>query len=193
MNRKAVSGILRGWRIGAAICIAVLSAAGAWANEKPTYEKEIDQGLFALESGHAGEAMAAFRRALELRPEDASAAYNLACAYARQEKVEEGFDWLALAAVWGYNDVEHARKDGDLEHLRSDPRYAILIDQIQKGAHAVGAPVYISDTDPALGLVVMVEGLTNDVPTIGAGIVVGQSEGRLYIATANHVVRRARE
>jgi hypothetical protein len=39
-------------------------------------------------------------------------------------------------------------------------------------------------------LVVMIEGKLGDSPTLGAGIIFGTGQDRLYIVTANHVVRR---
>jgi S1-C subfamily serine protease len=43
---------------------------------------------------------------------------------------------------------------------------------------------------PASELIVMIEGQLGGELTAGAGILFGAQEGRLYIATANHVVRR---
>jgi Trypsin-like peptidase domain len=47
-----------------------------------------------------------------------------------------------------------------------------------------------SNIDESKNLVVMIRGDLQDSPTIGAGLVFGVLDNRLYIVTANHVVRR---
>ena len=47
-----------------------------------------------------------------------------------------------------------------------------------------------SDADEAKRLIVMIEGKMQGAKVIGAGIIIGSHADRLYIATANHVVRR---
>jgi hypothetical protein len=46
------------------------------------------------------------------------------------------------------------------------------------------------DDQSVARLVVMIQGKIGDAPSVGAGIVVGIGNDRLYIATANHVVRQ---
>ena len=47
-----------------------------------------------------------------------------------------------------------------------------------------------ADADEAKRLIVMIEGKIQGAKVIGAGIIIGSGADRLYIATANHVVRR---
>jgi hypothetical protein len=56
-------------------------------------------------------------------------------------------------------------------------------------AHAADRP---GETD-AKKLVAMVQGQLAGHPTVGAAVVVGLSEGRLYLVTADHVVREKGE
>lgn len=53
-------------------------------------------------------------------------------------------------------------------------------------------PMHAQDREsgPGAGLVVMIGGSIAGTPTFGAGIIVGRERDRLYIATANHVVRQ---
>jgi Tol biopolymer transport system component len=46
------------------------------------------------------------------------------------------------------------------------------------------------ESEEATQLIVMISGQLAGAPTSGAGIIVAYEDGRLYIATANHVVRR---
>jgi ankyrin repeat protein len=47
-----------------------------------------------------------------------------------------------------------------------------------------------SDVDETSHLVVMLRDSLRETPTVGAGIIVGRRDLRLYVVTANHVVRR---
>ena len=47
-----------------------------------------------------------------------------------------------------------------------------------------------SDVEETSHLVVMLRDSLRDTPTVGAGIIVGRRDLRLYVVTANHVVRR---
>lgn len=53
----------------------------------------------------------------------AKAAYNAACAWSRQGKADEAFEWLRIAREAGWNDASLAREDADLANIRNDPRF----------------------------------------------------------------------
>ena len=57
----------------------------------------------------------------------------------------------------------------------------------------IGKSQLNSEIEVAKNLIVMIQGTLQDEPTFGAGIVVGEQNNRLYIVTANHVVRRGEE
>src|SRR5580698_8882043 len=73
---------------------------------------------------------------------------------------------------------------------------------LRRLALAVGLTPFLVASNPALGadldkdiestsrLVVMIDNRLGAEPAFGAGIVVGRDKERLYIVTANHVVRR---
>lgn len=48
----------------------------------------------------------------------------------------------------------------------------------------------VQSREVAAQLVVMIQGTIGDAPTTGAGIIIGLANDQLYVATANHVVRR---
>jgi predicted esterase len=50
--------------------------------------------------------------------------YNLACALARNNQLEAAFYWLQKAALEEGVDADWAKRDPDLAHLRSDPRWS---------------------------------------------------------------------
>jgi len=67
------------------------------------------------------------QRIVRLRPERATAHYNLACSLSLTNQVEGALGELALAVRLGYSDLEHLEKDSDLSAVRSDPRYRDFI------------------------------------------------------------------
>jgi hypothetical protein len=72
-------------------------------------------------------AIEAYGKALELgafAPKlRASCFYDMACAYALQGDVKQGFAYLEKAMAAGFRDLAHLRTDGDLQALHSDPRW----------------------------------------------------------------------
>lgn len=67
------------------------------------------------------------RRLVRLRPQDAVAHYNLACSYCLLGNHELALQELRRAFELGYDDFTFLSKDNDLEGLRDDRRYKILI------------------------------------------------------------------
>ena len=65
-------------------------------------------------------------RLIRLRPQDATAFYNLACSYALLGEADKAFEALGRAMTLGYDHAEEMDTDPDLESIRSDPRYAPL-------------------------------------------------------------------
>jgi tetratricopeptide (TPR) repeat protein len=88
------------------------------------------RGLARLSLGDCDGSVEDFLRFLKLRPGDAVAPYNVACAHARAGRVEEALDWLEKAVVAGFLDGagnrEHLAADPDLESLRRHPRFRRL-------------------------------------------------------------------
>jgi tetratricopeptide (TPR) repeat protein len=77
--------------------------------------------------GRFGDGLKIDRRLVELRPKDALAHYNLACSYSLMKKVDPALRALRKAIELGYDDFEYLRKDGDLDAVKSDPRFRQLL------------------------------------------------------------------
>lgn len=67
------------------------------------------------------------QRIVQLRPDDATAHYNLACRYALLRQPDLAIQTLKRAVELGYNDFQFMTQDRDLESLRKDPRFADLL------------------------------------------------------------------
>lgn len=74
------------------------------------------------------EAEAAYRQAIELNPDDATAYYNLACLYALQKKVAQTIDSLQQAIQLDAKCRNIARTDTDFDGIREDPSFQGLLD-----------------------------------------------------------------
>jgi Zn-dependent protease len=98
---------------------------------EPNLEADLATALF-----HAGhfEASAAASEHLFERSGRADEAYNVACAFARMGRVDDGMAWLGRAESAGYTDLAHLLADEDLAALRAHPTYAELVARLGGGA-----------------------------------------------------------
>ncbi len=102
------------------------------------------RGMRNHENGHYDEAIAAFRKAIDLGYREDASAYNIACGYALKGDKDHAFEWLRKAASYGF-DVEGYLDDDDLDSLRSDPRWKDL----RKDARAARRDAKKSEGDHA--------------------------------------------
>ena len=72
------------------------------------------------------------KKLVSLRPEDATARYNLACRYALLKQPDLALVTLRKAIELGYRDFRYMEEDRDLESIRKDPRFRKLIREYQK-------------------------------------------------------------
>jgi len=66
-------------------------------------------------------------RLAQLRPQNATIFYNLACSHAVLNQIGEAFFALEQAADLGYRDVDHLVADPDLAVLRTHERFRRLL------------------------------------------------------------------
>ncbi|MEO6120360.1 MAG: protein kinase, partial [Terriglobales bacterium] len=77
----------------------------------------------------AEDSMRETKMAMTLRSNDASVLYNAACVYCTLKKKPEAMETLRRAWTAGFKDADWARRDPDLELLRSDPEFDELYPQ----------------------------------------------------------------
>lgn len=58
--------------------------------------------------------------------------YNMACAYSRLGENDKAFEWLDKAIAAGFTNIQFLKSDEDLEALRSDARFAKLIEKADR-------------------------------------------------------------
>lgn len=69
------------------------------------------------------EAIEAFQKAIEAGYREDAASYNIACGYALKGDPDKAFEWLRKAAEAGFEVASYLERDGDLDNLKSDPRW----------------------------------------------------------------------
>ena len=70
----------------------------------------------------------------KLKPCDSAVHYNLACSYSLLGSVNKALESLGKAVVLGYNDIKHLESDSDLDGLRDEAGYEMLINKLKKSA-----------------------------------------------------------
>ncbi|HEX9206883.1 MAG TPA: hypothetical protein VF851_01520 [Steroidobacteraceae bacterium] len=77
-------------------------------------------------------------RALRSRVGEFSTAYNLACAYSMLGDVDRALSLLDEAVRDGRGNLGWIEHDADFDNLRSDPRYAAIVDRLRRGVTPAG-------------------------------------------------------
>ena len=69
----------------------------------------------------------------EICPREPLVWYNLACSYALTTRKDEALSALARAVDLGYKDYTWIREDSDLESIRNDQRFEVLMRRLMTG------------------------------------------------------------
>jgi len=87
-----------------------------------------DLGNLLADQGRLDEAIRYLSEAVRLQPDDSvPVCYNIACAYARQNRREEAIAWLKKAVEGGFNRWDLLGNDRDMENIRNTSYYKSLI------------------------------------------------------------------
>ncbi len=71
-------------------------------------------------------------RLVKLKPYDPLVHYNLACSYSLLNKINLGLGALSNAIKLGYVDIEHLENDADLDNVRNQEEYDVLIGKLKR-------------------------------------------------------------
>ncbi|MGD9872634.1 MAG: hypothetical protein AB7T27_00030 [Kiritimatiellia bacterium] len=86
------------------------------------------------QTGRFKEGLEADLRLSRLSPLDGAVWYNLACSHALTGSADDAFAALEKAVRLGYDEYEWMQEDGDLESLRSDPRFKAILSRMKTPA-----------------------------------------------------------
>ncbi len=132
VRRAAALGLLR---LGPEGLLALDQCRAKFTGVPPdSAALRIQIGNGFLEEGKCERALAEYRRAIQVDPENQIAWYNIACALSRLQRTEEAIDALRKAIQFGYDDVEWMKRDTDLDHIRETNGYAELVRELEKKA-----------------------------------------------------------
>jgi len=81
-----------------------------------------------VSAGEHEEGLRQAERAVSLDPDDPYTIYGLSCIYSRLEKVDQGIEALQRAVAGGFGHKAWIANDSDLDALREDPRFTLLLD-----------------------------------------------------------------
>jgi predicted esterase len=145
-------------RIAASVLVGALAtlllSAPLRAQAEDDYTREFRKGYEALVAGRIDEGIVSMKRCLELRSDDSTPAYNLACAYSLKNEPDAGFEWLGRALDLGFAFAQSdsftmlASSDKDLANLRADARFAAVLERCKAqyakvDAYAATPVVYV--------------------------------------------------
>jgi predicted esterase len=176
--------------------LLILVSLAAGQDTTDEYVETFRHGIKALRARGFDNAITDFRRCLELRPNEATCAYNLACAYSLKGESEPALAWLERAVDWGYGylegRVERVAADADLDSVRADPRYAAAIERMRAmrdraRAYAAKPAVYVPEAladEEKLGVLLVLHPLggTKDKAVAGRWRKIADSLGLALVA-----------
>lgn len=125
-------------------------------------------GRIYRQQGDYARAIAEHKLAIAIDPGLPDAYYNIACYYALMKRRDDAIAWLAAALDQGFGRRELLVTDPDLESVRGDPRFAILL---TAGRLPTGIPrvrVHAPREAEPNGTFELVAVVERDVPPAGA-------------------------
>jgi len=91
---------------------------------------EILGGLYT-KHGRIADGLRMDRKLVRLLPDNATAHYNLACSLALSRRKRDALRSLHRAVELGYSDFDWMQQDPDLDGLKEDPGYTLLVSQLK--------------------------------------------------------------
>ncbi len=83
------------------------------------------------ELGRKEESLECANRALVMEPDDPAVLYNVACVYITVGELDDATGFLERAVELGFSHLEWIEDDPDLDPLRDQPRFKVLLEKLQ--------------------------------------------------------------
>jgi hypothetical protein len=111
------------------ILLTILTALTLTASAQTAeiFNKKGDSSYYAKNYKLAAESYLKSAALAEFKPQNINTYYNAACCYALLGDKEQAFKYLQLSVDNGYNNIEHLKKDTDLDTLHTSPQWARFI------------------------------------------------------------------
>lgn len=91
---------------------------------------ELLGGLYT-KAGRIAAGLRMDRKLVRLQPKNPTAHYNLACSLALSQKHTDALRSLQVAITLGYDDRDWMEQDPDLESLKGDPEFELLLGKLK--------------------------------------------------------------
>ncbi len=114
---------------GAAVPL-IAAASDAGSGDAGRFLHLLGYGSIVL--GEREQALTAFTRQIEAGYRPATAQYNIACSLSLLGRVDDAFPHLERALAAGFLDPTLMAQDTDLDALRVDPRFQVLLDKARR-------------------------------------------------------------
>ncbi|MFL6197570.1 MAG: S41 family peptidase [Thermoanaerobaculia bacterium] len=115
----------------AVLLVSLLAAAAASAQDAGTLSRQAVEAYLQKDWVRSADLFAA---AVEAGADDPDSLYNAACSSALAGRPEAASGFLERSVAAGYGNVEGLKKDADLTSLHADPRWAALVERMEKAA-----------------------------------------------------------
>jgi TolB-like protein/Flp pilus assembly protein TadD len=89
-------------------------------------------GGVLIRMGRTEEGLRWVDRAVSIDPHDPGTLYNAACTYANIRHIDQALDLLGKAIDAGFAQREWIEHDGDLDPLRKEPRFKVLLERLER-------------------------------------------------------------
>lgn len=121
--------------LGLALCTPAAAQDGPQVD--PAVERQAEfsrlfaEGLDAITRRDLARSEAAFKRCVQLFPDQAVSYYNLACTYSLGERAEDAVQMLRAAFERGFVDLSHMGRDLDLDPIRRTPVFRAAMSEFE--------------------------------------------------------------
>ncbi len=126
-------------RWAAILFVAGYAGATARADDPPAdYGKLQREFRAAYDKADYDQALKVAEKMHDLRPDEVTAIYNVACMHCLKGNKAKAYEWLDKAAGAGYDDAAHLRSDSDFRTIRGEDRFRAIVRRV--ASHGRDAP-----------------------------------------------------
>ena len=121
------------------ICAFILIALNSIAIQAQTYKEYVQKADSCYRAKDYKPSTEYYEKAFKKEHTNSTDLYNGACSAALSNETKKAYTWLDLAIANGYENINHLKKDSDLEVLHSQKEWEKLISKFQKKIDLVEA------------------------------------------------------
>lgn len=132
-NRSRLVSSVSAWVLATLFAFGTTAPARAAGDDKPDFNKLQRQLKRAYDGANYKKALEVAEKMHELRADDVSVLYNIACLHCLLGDKEKAYTWLEKAVRAGYTDADALVDDYDFRTIRGEDRFRALVRRIREG------------------------------------------------------------